>query len=968
MTTKLGPHCLIRTVDALEMVRAGCPIVKLVSGAFGAANELLQINSRLVIVGRFYTPWTLLEQLNSGDSPEVAARKFIESQKATYSANPQIGIWEGHNEPSFGGPDDTGAISGMSWYGHYEAERLRLLAGLGLRGVIGNFSTGYPEINKNDLRMWSAFLPAVQAAKQYNGILGLHEYSSPWMWWYTGSYQTSNCPGGPNPPRFPGGELGDTGWLTLRYRQIYRYALQPAGLGNVSLVITECGNDRAGGGCTDMPAGAWRDMLDYWNGWDGSADPIDYWRGSERDPERYYAEQLKWYDRELQKDSYVIGATVFTVGTDNSIWSQHDIARTRVSQFLIEHMRESPMEPPPARPSEEEPNVVASIIQNGSFEEGWIENTPAGTASQTPKGWSLTFTPRGRSMPFPTKGQQGKTVPALSSGWGEYVHKLSRQLLPDEQLGKKRALLLDGDKVYGLFGSQPHAATLSQVLSGKPGAEGRVRAFILAETSDRPTSPDGLLERDHLVVQMKLGDHELTHHYAEMITHHDIVGNDRAWNVLELPGQFDNNGKLTLALMVQQNWQGQSRFYIDNVTASLTDAPDTPPAPPAPIPGSRTGPLPAGFNGHWFYMIRPETGMDRISGFVEQYRGLVGGSPVVMRLGIDWNRFEHGANGGYNFFEFNKIVSALTPLGIKFVGLFYTVPDGYLRDGTWDNHGPDRMIAPGRIEEFAAAVRAVVSQYDIDTWEFWNEPQGEMVNPVEFAKWFKLFRDTAREVKPEGKYGFCARTSRNQEVNSPDFTVDFVRDVLALTASDWIAVHPYVEYIGGNTAMLYDQLTEVHRVSGLPVGITEVGWRKDTFGEAKQAVNVEETYRWAEARDWMLFVCYHMLHDENHEGEWGFVSKALMDGTTPWQWDAYRKLKEMLGTPSVPPSPLPPSPPVIPPPPPMPPPPPIVPAPIPLPTPPPGEIKTDLARASMEYAVGWLVWVRYYLNGGTVHW
>ncbi|MBI3763117.1 MAG: hypothetical protein HY260_14810 [Chloroflexi bacterium] len=346
MPSKLCPHSLVPTSDARAWVQAGCPLVKLVND-FGPANEYLSINPRLIVTGRGYTDLTLLEQYQSGDPPEEAARKFVVEQSARYySRNPQVKIWEGHNEPSFGGPDDPGAVAKMSWYGHYEAERLNLLEQMGLRGVVGNFSTVYPEIGANELRMWNAFMPAIEAAKRHRGFLGLHEYAAPWLWWYAGDYQKSNCPGQGN-PAFPGGFLGDMGWLTLRYRQVYRYALAPRGLGDVPLVITECGNDKAGGGCPEMPAAPWRELTNYWGSWDGSTDPIDYWRtaGDNRDPERYYAEQFIWYDRELQKDPFVAGATVFTFGSNDPTWDPFNVAGTRFAAYLAEYIRRTQSEP-----------------------------------------------------------------------------------------------------------------------------------------------------------------------------------------------------------------------------------------------------------------------------------------------------------------------------------------------------------------------------------------------------------------------------------------------------------------------------------------------------------------------------------------------------------------------------------------------------------------------------------------------
>lgn len=73
MPSKLCPHSLVPTPDARAWVQAGCPLVKLVND-FGPANEYLAINPRLTVIGRGYTTQTLLEQLQSGDSPDEAAR------------------------------------------------------------------------------------------------------------------------------------------------------------------------------------------------------------------------------------------------------------------------------------------------------------------------------------------------------------------------------------------------------------------------------------------------------------------------------------------------------------------------------------------------------------------------------------------------------------------------------------------------------------------------------------------------------------------------------------------------------------------------------------------------------------------------------------------------------------------------------------------------------------------------------
>lgn len=367
MASKLCPHSIKPTAEAKLLVQAGCPLVKFVDD-FGAAEEYLALRPDLTIIGRGYTYTTLLDQLSSGDAPEQAAAKFVREQKARYyDPNPLIKIWEGHNEPSFGGPDESGALAKMEWYGRFEAARLRLLADLGLRGVVGNFSTGYPEINAGDLRMWEAFMPAVAAARDYNGMVGLHEYSSPWMWWLTGNYQEGNCLHRRLRPGWREEDYGDLGWLTLRYRQVYRYALAPHALDRVPLVITELGCDAVGHNCPGTASGAWKDLTSFWNSYDGSRDPINYWRqpGGERDAERYYAEQLIWYDREMQKDPFVLGATIFTFGTNSATWEPYNVAGTRVPHFLAAHISQARSEPtiPPPTPSPPQPPAPPQPVE-----------------------------------------------------------------------------------------------------------------------------------------------------------------------------------------------------------------------------------------------------------------------------------------------------------------------------------------------------------------------------------------------------------------------------------------------------------------------------------------------------------------------------------------------------------------------------------------------------------------------------
>ena len=307
MASKLGPHCLRSTLGASAMLAAGAKIIKLVDD-FGLVS---QVPAGVTLIGRSYSAFTAESQRD--DDPWRAANYFVDSQLDEYQANPLIKLWEGHNEPVWNTPED------MDWYAQFEVQRLAQMSLLGLRCVIGNFSTGGP-----DLPLWNNFLPAIWEALRRNGVLGLHEYSSPWMWWLTGKYQLD-----------PNGDAGNTGWTTLRYRKVINEYLKPAGLQNIPIIITECGLDRIGQVRSGMASGNWRTDAAWWDAENSAGGPIPY------DPnhERYYAEQLKWYDAQLREDPTVIGATIFTVGSYGPPWSDYDIDGTHVIQYLCDYIK-----------------------------------------------------------------------------------------------------------------------------------------------------------------------------------------------------------------------------------------------------------------------------------------------------------------------------------------------------------------------------------------------------------------------------------------------------------------------------------------------------------------------------------------------------------------------------------------------------------------------------------------------------
>lgn len=476
MPSKLAPHALAPSAAVRRMVEAGCPIVKL-AGPYGLAEEFLGINPQLLIVGRVIENVDIGGLADSGQSASAQAHALIERQRATYQSNPLIKIWEGPNEPGFGSANDPVQVRRMAWYAAFEAERLRLLADMGLRGVAANFSTGTP-----DLPLWTAFLPALDACERYQGFLGLHEYSSPFMWSLTGNFQTNNCDGNATGP----GE-GDTGFTTLRYRKVYRQYLAPNGLDEVPLLITECGLDHIGAVCPGQSSGAWKDHSEYWNRHDGRRDPIDYWRGSERDAGRYYAEQLKWYDAELQKDTFVVGATIFTVG-HTSGWEKFEITDTRVTDVLVEHIYASrppatPPPPPPAdpitiTPGPEPPRVFPglNLLVNAGFEEGKAYFADETRERAVPAGWLMEWGASGEPL-----------LPSQSGPFGLPITVLINSR--DVAAADRARLFAEGGYAWKVCGLRhPFRVRLWQSLSGLENLRPhRFSASVLADAIERLT-------------------------------------------------------------------------------------------------------------------------------------------------------------------------------------------------------------------------------------------------------------------------------------------------------------------------------------------------------------------------------------------------------------------------------------------------------------------------------------------------
>ena len=109
------------------------------------------------------------------------------------------------------------------------------------------------------------------------------------------------------------------------------------------------------------------------------------------------------------------------------------------------------------------------MLKNGNFMDGW-ETLPALAEAnylknQRPNHWQLEWLNKGDPL-YDDPNSKVNGIP-------ECVHKLSKQLPVDEQLGGARALILDGDTTYKIFSASAiFGASLSQTVSGlAPGSQ-----------------------------------------------------------------------------------------------------------------------------------------------------------------------------------------------------------------------------------------------------------------------------------------------------------------------------------------------------------------------------------------------------------------------------------------------------------------------------------------------------------------
>ncbi|MCB9420369.1 MAG: hypothetical protein H6667_11210 [Ardenticatenaceae bacterium] len=197
------------------------------------------------------------------------------------------------------------------------------------------------------------------------------------------------------------------------------------------------------------------------------------------------------------------------------------------------------------------------MLKNGSFTEGWTDLSPAPgfLINQQPNGWILNWIEPGESL-FGA-GDVAKGVP-------ECVHKLAKQLPPNEQPGGPDALILVGGTTYKIFhANSAFGAQLSQKVTGlKPGSTATLVVPVLAVLYNE-TDPYGA--ESGLWIN---GEGEWVHSGK--------MGN-RKWYRHEVTFTVPDDGTAVIEIRVKSKWMRPKDFFIDGITLEATAVTTPPP-------------------------------------------------------------------------------------------------------------------------------------------------------------------------------------------------------------------------------------------------------------------------------------------------------------------------------------------------------------------------------------------------------
>jgi hypothetical protein len=273
----LGPHINGQFQEQLDLLGRWRPrVALLLEPPAGIAKAIKTRSPGTALIGRIYRPDHEVEQ-RIGADPDLAAKWAAEAVFARVNDNPEVDAWVVANEVSQQTAEEVGRLS------QFSIRFCQLLKARGLRGTIGGFGVGWPQVpHLNGEAVVRAFSPAMQWAAANDAWLAFHQY-------------------GAAPLQQP-----DPRYYILRWQTYILPWYRQNGIAIPRYVVTETGCD-----------------LGVLQGHSGDAG----WRRGYNGNAAAYLKDLAWLAGELSKDERCIGATVFALGHNgDEKWRSFDIA------------------------------------------------------------------------------------------------------------------------------------------------------------------------------------------------------------------------------------------------------------------------------------------------------------------------------------------------------------------------------------------------------------------------------------------------------------------------------------------------------------------------------------------------------------------------------------------------------------------------------------------------------------------
>lgn len=303
-TSKIGVHLIGKyTPGTQKMVRARMPVLKILDlhdDMIQAARDYKKYNPDGIVVLRCFEP---VRYTIDQDPVERAEYHWNEIYWKRMKALPEadrklIDYVESTNEmgecPTWEDDDST------RWFTRFQIRFTELAAKEGYRHVLANIPVGNPGGPDDGRHRIRIFAPALRHAMQHGGAWSYHAY--------TIQYTTDP-------------EIEQ--WYSLRYRKFYEaFTGEWADLKKMPMIITEAGVDDHGNADKD--------------GWlaRGSAEKFQNW--------------LRWFDSELKKDDYVIGATLFQNGAGAAWGGWASFELETIADWLVNYWNVETAKPKPA--------------------------------------------------------------------------------------------------------------------------------------------------------------------------------------------------------------------------------------------------------------------------------------------------------------------------------------------------------------------------------------------------------------------------------------------------------------------------------------------------------------------------------------------------------------------------------------------------------------------------------------------